>query len=381
MQEFTDQRLLMKRIAALIWFVWVSVASIAQEQTGGCQESLDKANSEFEAGRFYGLPSLLKPCLERGFTNEQRVRAYLILTQAYLILDDHIAAEDSYLKLLKADPEYVATPEKDPIDVVYLSKKFTATARFTPHFSGGANTSWTRVIWENNTNPYDDATSKFFFRPGFHVSAGIDWNITDNWSLCSGATLATRSFKKVYSKISQDDELDVIEKQTWLDVPIYIKYQKETGKIRPFAYGGYAFNLLLGYRVSLTGFDNKPSENGNQSVAEGADERLLSKRQFLNRSLIAGGGLKYKIGRDFLYVDLRYTAGLSNLVKGNLNAYDPSDNSVLDNDATTYRWVSDFFRMDNVGLSVGYIKPLYDPRKIRSTRASRFVNKILGKKK
>lgn len=360
-------------------FVLITSMSFAQDNQD-CQASLDQANQEFEMGRFYGLPSILKPCLDNGFSNEQKVRAYLLLTQAYLILDDHIAAEDSYLKLLKADPEYVATPEKDPIEVVYLSKKFTATPRFTPHFRFGSNTAWTRVIRSFDTDPYSNVTTDSYLRPGYQFGAGLDWNISDNISLSTGLSFSARSFKKIKSNISEHDRLEIIEKQTWIDVPFYLKYQKSVGKIRPFGYVGYSLNMLIGYRVSLTGADISPSQGNTQSPVEGPDERLLSKRNFLNRSIITGGGVRYKIGKDFIYADLRYTAGLTNLVKPELNAYDPDNTQLLDNDLTEYRWVSDLFRMDNVSLSFGYIHPIYDPRRIKNTRVSNFVNRLFRKK-
>lgn len=370
---------MLHRFTHIILFILISGMTVAQESLN-CQESLDRANQEFDAGRFYGLPSILKPCLDNGFTDEQKVRAYLLLTQAYLILDDHIAAEDSYLKLLMADPEYVASPDKDPIDVVYLSRKFTATPRFTPHFRLGANTSWTRIIRKFNTDPYD-VTTDSYLRPGYQLGAGIDWNLSDNISICSGISFSGRSFRKVKNQISGDDQLVIIEKQTWIDVPFYLKYQKSVGTIRPFGYVGYGLNLLVGYRVSLSGADNSPSDGNNQTPVEGPDERLLAKRNFFNQSIVTGGGIKYKIGKDFLYVDVRYAAGLTNLVKPNLNAYDPQNETLLDNDLTRYRWVSDFFRMDHLSLSVGYIRPIYDPRKIKTSKVSRFLNNLFQKKK
>ncbi len=359
-----------------------SLISCAQNTDVGCQETLDNANAEFEAGRFFGLPSILKPCLENGFTNEQKVRAYLLLTQAYLILDDHIAAEDSYLKLLKADPEYVASPEKDPIDVVYLSKKFTATPVFTPRVHLGSNASWRRVIREVNSDPYGaEISTRSYLRPGFQVGAGIDWNLDDNWSLCTGLNFSTKSFSLVRKGISADDELSIIENQVWLDVPFYLRYSKSIGKVRPFGYAGYSLNLLLNNRVSLNGIDRSPSQDNNQNPAEGPDESLVGKRNFLNSSVVAGGGLKYKIGKDFIYFDLRYMGGLTNLVKPDHNYYDESDRAMLDNDLAKYRWVSDFFRLDNLSLSVGYIKPIYDPRKIKTNRVGVFFKRVFRRNK
>lgn len=113
-------------------FLLYSVSTSAQvtdQPSSDCEQILIQADDEFNAGRYYGIPALLKPCLDQGFSSEQKVRAYLLLTQAYLILDDPIAADDSYLKLLKADPEYVANPARDPIDVYYLSRKFISTPR------------------------------------------------------------------------------------------------------------------------------------------------------------------------------------------------------------------------------------------------------------
>ncbi|MEJ0057462.1 MAG: hypothetical protein WDN75_18505 [Bacteroidota bacterium] len=116
-------------------------------QGGECDLTLTQAESEFNAGHFYSIPGLLNECITNdNFTKEQKVRAYLLLSQVYLIIDDPIAAEDSYLKLLKVDPEYVANEVRDPIDVVYLSKKFTATPIFTPHFRAGVNTSLIQTI-------------------------------------------------------------------------------------------------------------------------------------------------------------------------------------------------------------------------------------------
>ena len=110
----------------------------ASAQTSECAQTLNQAGDEFNAGHFYGIPALLKSCIEKNaFTNEQKVRAYLLLCQAYLIIDDPIAAEDSYLKLLRADPEYVASEDKDPVDVVFLSRKFKSTPILTPRLKIG----------------------------------------------------------------------------------------------------------------------------------------------------------------------------------------------------------------------------------------------------
>jgi hypothetical protein len=115
-------------------------------QTDDCEQTLTTALDEFNAGHFYGLSAILKPCIDNGFTLEQQQRAYLLLAQTYLLIDDPIGAEDSYLKLLKANPEFVTDEARDPIDVVYLSKKFTAAPIFSLFGRVGGNISIARVI-------------------------------------------------------------------------------------------------------------------------------------------------------------------------------------------------------------------------------------------
>ncbi len=363
-----------KKILAAILVLSYSLSASAQSNVTECEQTLARATNEFNAGHFYGLPSILKSCLEGSFTNEQKVRAYLLLTQAYLIIDDPIAAEDSYLKLLRANPEYIATPEKDPIDVVYLSQKFTTTPIFTPHLRIGTNTSFVRTIYDNNTesdNAIVDTKQVRAF--GIQFGGGIDWNINDNISLCADGLFSTRSFKSNKSGIAVNDNQSVLEKQRWFDIPIYLKYGDSQGKVRPYGYVGYATNLLIRSIVSLS-YTNLDASS-NSVITDPADEKITYKRNRLSQSLVFGGGVRYKVGKDFIFADLRYMAGLSNLTKEETNYY--ADGSFdLTKDATQTRWVGDYFRLDNLAISVGFVKPLYDPRKIKRARRHGLFRKI-----
>src|SRR5688572_20961335 len=97
---------LYKSLVGSLILTCVSHVIFAQGNT--CEEQLNAATAEFEAGRFYGISAMLKPCIDNGFTREQRKRAYLLLTQTYILLDDPIGADNSYLEVLRADPEFLA---------------------------------------------------------------------------------------------------------------------------------------------------------------------------------------------------------------------------------------------------------------------------------
>lgn len=339
------------------------IGSSAWAQQVDCEQILIQADDEFNAGRYYGISSLLQPCLEKNdFTNEQKVRAYLLLTQAYLILDNPTAAEDSYLKLLKADPEYVANPARDPIDVYYLSKKFTSTPIITPHIRGGFNTSVPRIIHELTVSGTTIDTRNVL-KLGVQLGVGFDLNLTNKISIGAEGNYSNRGFKRNTAKGSGKyfgaDNLTTIERQNWLDVPLYIKYSDDSGKIRPFGYAGFAFNLLLSSRGNDWEFRNETINGVKEST--GPTEQLTYKRNLLNHSIVIGGGAKYKVGKNFLFADLRYMVGLTNLTKED-KIYYLKDGS-FDPSIVRYAEVSDFFRLDNLSISAGFIRPLYNPRK------------------
>ncbi|HRE68624.1 MAG TPA: porin family protein [Cyclobacteriaceae bacterium] len=344
-------------------FICLSISSATLARQVNCEQILIQADDEFNAGRYYGISSLLKPCLDNGFSSEQQVRAYLLLTQAYLILDDPIAAEASYLKLLKADPEYVANPARDPIDVYYLSKKFTATPIITPHIRGGFNTSLPRIIHELTVSGTEIDTRNVL-KIGVQAGIGFDFNLTNNISLCAEGNYASKGFKRNTEKGSEKyfsgDNLSITERQNWFDVPLYIKYADDSGKIRPFGYAGFAFNFLFSSRGNNWEYRNESATAGVVEITD-RPENLTHKRKFLNRSLVFGGGAKYKVGKNFFYADLRYMPGLSNLTKETNIYYDDKGN--FDPSVVKFAEVSDFFRLDNLSISVGFIRPLYNPRK------------------
>jgi len=360
------------RHLAMIFILLLGVSrSNLKAQNNECEQTLSFASAEFEAGRFYGLPGILKSCLEKGFSKEQKIRAYLLLTQSYLILDDPAAAENSYLELLKADPEYLATPLHDPIDVYYLSKKFTSTAIFTPHFHAGANTSWPRTIHSLSTTSAIDQLSKDKINKiGFQAGADVDWNIDERWSLSLGAGYSRKSFKSDLNDNNQGYRSTFTETQDWIDIPLLLKYSLDSGKFRPFVYAGLSANLLVGAKLSPEGTDyNMDPKLTNQQASKAPDQSISSMRNFFNSSLVLGGGYKYKVGKNFFYFDLRYMAGLTNIAKN--GGFNPL--------LVQFQYQSDYFRLDNLSISLGYVKPLYNPRKKKKAVAG--LLKKLGIKK
>jgi hypothetical protein len=350
-----------------------SYCSFSQEE---CEVRLNEALKEFNAGHFYAIPSLLKECLERKQNPEYEQRAYLLLSQAYLLLENPVAAEESYLKVLRANPEYVTSNERDPIDLVYLSSKFTATPMFSLYGRIGANVSSVKVINDVKAGGEEITVEKYNLKIGWQASAGGEWHYNSKLSVSGELEYSINSFEHVTSSLfgSGKDEIIMTEDQNLLRVPLLLRYSDDQGAIRPFAFAGYGLHFLLNDRANITIVNRNVSQG---SEASSTTPNILSenssgldfsgKRKLFTQSIVLGGGLKYKVKLNYFFVDARYSVGLKNVVNGK---------NRFDDVMTRWAYVDDDFRLDNLAISIGYIRPLYHPRKLKRARSKSVLRKM-----
>jgi hypothetical protein len=358
--------------AALI--ILTSLVSLAQEVT--CEQVLNQATDEFNAGRFYGVPGMLANCIRDGFTREQRQRAYLLLTQVYLLLDDPIAAENSYLEVLRANPEFITDPAVDPIDVVYLSKKFTASPVFTFYGRAGSNVSINRVVYEilPSSSPVPIET-KYVIKPGIQVMGGIDWNYSEHLAISAEIGWNTTTYKRERFNIFGRDRHEFIERSHWFQVPVMVKYsfdrfyKSRVRKFLPQAFAGVSIGYLFADKGELQVFNNNLGDNGlNTIIASSPSLDFLPYRNRINTSFIIGGAAKYKWKLDYLFAEIRYGFGLKNRVS--------NTTTFTGRPMQEYGHVDDYFRMDNLSISVGFIHPIYKPRKLKKARTKSVLKSV-----
>jgi hypothetical protein len=212
----------MKRIALyIILFFVIAAPAIAQN---ACELTLTKAQEEFDAGRFHGVPGLLKECLEKNQNREWEQRAYLLLAQTYLLLEDPVNADESYLKVLQANPEFVTDETRDPIDLVYLSKKFTATPIFSVSGKFGVNTSIMRVIHDVTMSSAsgEEISQKYTWNIGWQAALGIDYHYSSRIAFGAEAMTAFTSFTHNSKGLFETGNysLAFTDKQTWIALPL-----------------------------------------------------------------------------------------------------------------------------------------------------------------
>jgi hypothetical protein len=344
-----------------------------------CELTLTRATDEFNAGHLYGIPAILNDCLNKNQNDAWRQRAYLLLAETYLLLEDPIGAENAYLEVLRANPEFVTDPQRDPIDLVYLSKKFTATPIFAFYGMLGPNTSLMRVIHDVRVGGEAETKQSYKLRAGWQIGGGVEYNYNTNVSVSAGFNYVFTGFQHITNHLfgPNKDIVEFLDRQTWAVVPLSIKFSDDQGKIRPYAYAGYSFNVLLRDKGILTVMnrDSLATDGGNESLSSSENEtpnlNLGDHRRRLNGSFIFGGGLKYKYKLNYLFVDVRYSLGTKNLT----NSANRFSNY---SEGLPYPYVDDDFRMDNLAISVGYIHPLYKPRKLKKAKTKsvfRFIKR------
>jgi hypothetical protein len=349
-------------------FCWLLFTSLTIQAQNDCETILNKATDEFNAGHFYGLSAVLKPCIDnKGFSKEQLVRAYQLLTQTYLILDDPMGAEQSYLELLGANPEYISNPSRDPIDVVYLSKKFTATPIFSWYSEVGANITSPYVIRDHKV--FEGSHQQYKLRPGFTIGGGFIWNINNKLTVEAGGNIITSSFEYLEDKINIYDNLTMTESQFSVGIPVSLKYTFVRSHISPYVYTGVSANLRLSVNQNYVFQNITPSQDGNTPIIQSTerDLKINFRRDFLNRSVHIGAGAKLKYKLKYFFADVRYSFGLNNVV---VNDYLIRKEGEKDSDlaAFTVGYIDDYFRLNQFTLTIGYINPWYKPRKLKHTR-------------
>jgi hypothetical protein len=330
----------------ILSFILVMISLHAGAQHEDCAHSLSRAINEFQEGHFYRVSPLVKKCMPY-FSKEQRQRANLLLVQTYLLLDSVERAKQSYVEILKINPEFALSDNIHPMDVVYLGRQFTAAPRFSYFLTLGANVAPIHVIHASAFS--NGASEKYSLKIGYQSALGGEFYINRHWGIRGMIGYAlTRSLHERQNDFGGDME-DVQAQQRWISLPVSFFYQGSEGKYRPYGYVGYGIDLLLSDigKITITTLDAE----GNRSSVRSPAIRFTENRRKVNPLIHLGAGMKYKTGLNYCLINIQYGFGLRNRVKSK-DVY--------------YTHVENYFRMDNFSVSVGFIKPIYKPRAIKA---------------
>jgi hypothetical protein len=349
--------------AILIAMLLISNISLAQNI---CSEKLSRAESLFEAGHLYEIYGLIEECFSVGFSREEKIKAYRLLSITYLYLDEHTQADQTYLSLLRLNPEYKPNPAIDPAELFHLHNRFMTTPRWSFIMTRmGLNFSVIRpynfyntdgfgrdllFVQEVGTASYSEKV--YIPNPGLTIGSGMKYGYSDRFSLTGELLLKLNRFK-VEEKLLGHTTLLFNEEQFNLELPFYVNYTFSNHKFKPYIFGGASLNFLFySYAKNLK---IERTQGVTVLPETGPNVSLLRNRNPVGYSAIIGGGIQYKVGVNYFLFELRQTLGLKNIASKN-NRY--GNNEML----YRYMYIDDDMRMDNLMINVSYVKPFYNPR-------------------
>lgn len=315
-----------------------------------CAFQLDSARNLFDNGMIEDIPQVLAPCLEEGFTREQKISAYKLIIMSYLFDDNQQGAESTMLNFLDEFPNYEIRPD-DAVEFVYLFESYRTLSVFSVGFFMGPNVSAIRTIEPVSPDASSGinenrigASTQFGLRLNRYLFKQLEANVEIMYSRHQYENFinVTGIAETTYSEILN----------TW-EIPLYVSYDLNTGKLVPFIFAGPS----VGFISSAQGTPTSVFTQEDGAVKSGAERDITDRRATINFSVFAGGGLKYKMPKGYFGVDLRFNAGLNNLL--------PEDAVLNNEEAFGHGYIDNKFALNSIYLTIGYHYTLYQPQKIR----------------
>lgn len=356
------------RLSFIFWLALLlsNTWSYGQDQ---CTQRLEQARTRLNQGKLYEIANILSPCLESGFTNEQKIEAYRILTMVFLYLDYDQEADNNYLNLLKLSPEYEVNREFDPLELFLHHQKFTTKPKVILHLGKvGLNRVHYNTLLEYSITQDNNNSKSIQSFSGIDLGLGIELALYKNFSLQLEGSFSRAGFRIFdahyqlenlpdYGFFSQFDQV-----YSFFDMPVMLKYTFADKSLRPYLALGAAPSFMLsaaGRRYEGSLVDSLL----NVRSLDGADINLMNLRNNFNLQLSAAAGLQYKIGVNYITLEIRYLSALRNFtnVKTRMDFQTIDDRRVK----MPQHHIDDDFRLERFVLSVGFTKPIYQPRKIK----------------
>ncbi len=354
-------------IIVILIFI-VNITSYGQKS---CTQSLLDAEKLFEQGFLEDVPSRLINCINKGFTNEEKLDAYKLIILSYLYDDRHNEAENYMAKFLKEFPEYTLT-ETDPDVFVYLFNQYNTEPilSFGPIF-GGMISSYQCIV---NNGPDDTEINRSAYsRSGIGISGGI--GIYKSIANRIGADL---NILYDMIKVIDDDSIYNTILNTDLayphsdysisriSFPLSFSYDFYYKSFIPYVKFGAGIGIILKNNTFIINTTDPPYNEF--PTKEGTDKKIGYIFYPTNWWLLGGVGVKKAISHGFLMLDIKYNFGISDLINDKTVTYKKNgeiDKTILNDweSSDVYFVQPDVFRVHNFAVTASYRYSFYNPKR------------------
>lgn len=354
----------------LHWLIVLAIFSLAavtplSGQENSCAFALKEGQRLYQQGLIEKIPALLSPCLQNGFSRQERQDAYKLILLCYLFDDNQRAADSAMLQFLKKYPEYEINPT-DPKEFVYLFDTYKNLPVLSVGVIGGLTIPQFFVKQSNSTNNLNQI-NRSYQKSGTSYQIGLQFNtyLADHYELGLEALYTSASFRTIDNVMlfdSVNETRTYSETQSRFEIPVFVRYNYPlTKKVIPYAYLGLSPFYTISASASVTRIYYTATATDNSS-----NFNVLPMRNRFGMSAFAGIGLKYHVSRGFIFVDFKYLMDLTpqlnqSYVDSQLNANPPG--SPLSKLIWTYNSLTDNFRFNKMSISLGYSYIFYHPKK------------------
>jgi len=334
-------------VATTIFLVITCLTGFSQVS---CSDQLRQAERRYDDGLLEVIPSMIKPCMESGFTTEERINAYKLLIQTYIFSNSMSEADEAMHQFLKAFPEYTILPT-DPKEFVdlYNSYRTEPILRIEPFL--GVSYSMPYVFENYAIGDLNSSVPEYFSNFGLSLGA----NYTDEiYRDIDGSFGISLHYSRVgyYYEVFDFTYIEGTYIDLYIGVPLSARYYFRINNFELFAKGGIETQFLLYSSNNLTRGFYSGEDNLVGAVNLTDFHKKVDIRPFV------GFGFSPQFGNVKLLVDTGFRFG----------TIAPVDhNSRYSNDELRekYYMVEDRWIFNHFYLNVSYVFSIYKPKKIR----------------
>ncbi len=345
-----------------VLFIGLLIFGVSESwaQQSSCAQTLRLATSTYEQGRLHELEGILANCLqntETGFTKEERVAAYKLLTQAYIYLEEPVKADDAMLKLLQTDHYFEVNKDVDPAEFVALYNTFRTKEIYRVGAKLGVNATQPNVV--NSITAVElGADSEYKYGIAILFGGTVDVPVNDKLTLHGELLYLQRKFEldlKVDRGLSVDgeplaNEFQGIETQNWLSLPLSVEYKFMDKKFNPFVGAGVSIDYLINAQMK-----GERIQDDVTSVPETTFD-FNPQREKINISAILSTGIKTRVSGGYFIAEVRYIYGITNV--------NSAETAYANQQATWEQGYADsVFKLSSLAISGSYVVNIFNPKK------------------
>ncbi|MCB8964664.1 MAG: outer membrane beta-barrel protein [Bacteroidales bacterium] len=341
----------MKSYIAVILLVF-SIGFASAQTASVCTEVLKEAERKFDEGKLDEIPQMLQSCLQDGFTKEEKVRAYKLLIQTYLFSERLQQADEVMMRFLNEFPSY-SIAVNDPKEFVNLYRTYRTNPIFKVELSAGVTFCKPSVVEQYGVGDINTIESTYKPKMGYGVALNYINSLYRDFDYSIGVSLTVQNFDYSNTPTSYSSVTGSFS-STYIGLPLAVRYNYNLRGITIFAKAGVEPVYLAKSTVELTRLDKII---GRQEPFSGTEDLLSSSNRFDVRPFV-GLGASFKLWDGWFNVAGGYK--LSTMVQAN-NDKRYSNQTLF----SKYYFVLDDLRLNQYYISVSYIRPIYNPKKIK----------------